>query len=57
VTMPKLIRIEIKKTNTWMGTVYRIYIDGMYMGASATRATAKEAAKRATYDCVDDLMH
>jgi hypothetical protein len=39
-------KIEIKKVQTWMGATYRIYIDGMYMGAASTPATAKEGARR-----------
>jgi hypothetical protein len=39
-------KIEIKKTNTWMGSVYRIYIDGRYFGAGFTQASAREGAKK-----------
>jgi hypothetical protein len=41
--MPKS---TIKKTKTSMGVAYRIYIDGMYMGAAFTQAGAREGAKR-----------
>jgi hypothetical protein len=27
-------KIQIKRITTWMGTIYRIYIDGMYVGAA-----------------------
>ena len=41
--MPK---IQIKRITTWMGTIYRIYIDGTYVGAASTQKTAHEGAKR-----------
>ena len=41
--MPK---IDIKRMTTWMGPTYRIYIDGMYVGAASTQKTAREGAKR-----------
>ena len=41
--MPK---IQIKRITTWMGTIYRIYIDGMYVRAASTQKTAREGAKR-----------
>jgi len=34
--MPK---IDIKKVTTWMGITYRVYINGMYMGAASSRAS------------------
>jgi hypothetical protein len=41
-----LPKIQIKKTNTWMGVVYRIYFDGRYFGAGFTHASAREGAKK-----------
>lgn len=38
--------IEIKKVNTYIGTVYRLYVRGIYFGTASTRARAMEAAKR-----------
>jgi hypothetical protein len=43
--MAKLIKIE--KVETYLGTTYRFYVHGMYMGAASTRAKALEAAKQA----------
>ena len=40
---PKVIKVE--KLQTWMGTTYRFYVHGMYMGAAPTRARAIKAAK------------
>jgi len=39
-------KIQIKRITTWMGTIYRIYIDGMYVRAASTQKTAREGAKR-----------
>jgi hypothetical protein len=38
-------KIQIKRITTWMGTIYRIYIDGMYVGAVSTQKTAREGAE------------
>jgi hypothetical protein len=43
--MPKPIKVE--KLQTWMGTTYRLYVHGVYMGAAPTRARALQAAKKA----------
>ena len=43
--MPKLIVVE--KLKTYLGTTYRFYVRGVYMGAAPTRAGALQAAKAA----------
>jgi len=43
--MAKLIKVE--KLQTWMGTTYRFYVHGVYMGAAPTRVKALQAAKKA----------
>jgi len=42
--MAKLIKIE--KVETYLGTTYRFYVHGMYMGAASTRAKALELRSR-----------
>jgi hypothetical protein len=46
--MPRAIKpkVEIKRVKAALGSAYRIYIDGEYMGAGLTRESAREAAKR-----------
>jgi len=39
--------IKVEKLQTWMGTTYRLYVHGVYMGAASTRAKALEAGKKA----------
>jgi hypothetical protein len=39
--------IEVKKVETYIGTVYRFYVRGIYFGAASTRAKAMEVGKRA----------
>ena len=40
-------KVQIKRQKVSLGCwAYRIYIDGMYMGAWLTRATARDGAKR-----------
>ena len=43
--MAKLI--EVEKVNAYLGTTYRFYVQGMYMGTAPTRARALEAGKEA----------
>ena len=45
MTMAKPIKVE--KLQTWMGTTYRVYVDGVYWGAAATRAKALQAGQEA----------
>ena len=42
----KKAKVQIKRTKTSLGWAYRIYIDGTYMGAGLTRASARHGAKR-----------
>lgn len=46
--MPRIKKpkLQIKRTRTSLGWAYRIYIDGAYMGAGLTEASAREGAKR-----------
>jgi hypothetical protein len=39
-------KVEIKRQRTSLGWAYRIYVDGAYMGAGLTQASAREGAKR-----------
>ena len=39
--------IKVEKLQTWMGTTYRVYVNGIYFGAASTRAKALEAGKKA----------
>jgi hypothetical protein len=45
VIMAKPIKIE--KLQTWMGTTYRVYVQGVYWGAASRRAKALQAAQDA----------
>ena len=39
-------KIQFKRAKTSLGWGYRIYIDGKYMGAGLTQASAREGAKQ-----------
>ena len=39
-------KLRLKRHKSSLGWAYRIYIDGHYMGAGLTRASAREGAKR-----------
>jgi hypothetical protein len=39
-------KVQIKRQKVWLGWANRIYIDGTYMGAGLTRASARHGAKR-----------
>lgn len=39
-------KVQIRHEKTSLGWVYRIYIDGDYMGAGLTPESAREGAKR-----------
>jgi hypothetical protein len=39
-------KVQIKRQKTSLGWVYRIYIDGTYMGTGLTQASARDGAKR-----------
>jgi hypothetical protein len=39
--------IDVEKVETYLGTTYRFYVHGIYMGAAPTRARALQAAKEA----------
>ena len=39
-------KVQIKRQKVSPGWAYRIYIDGVYMGAGLTRASARDGAKR-----------
>jgi hypothetical protein len=39
-------KVQIKRTKTSLGGAYRIYVDGEYVGAGLTLASARDAAKR-----------
>jgi hypothetical protein len=39
--------IKVEKVETYLGTTYRFYVHGVYMGAAPTRARAIDAAKKA----------
>ena len=39
--------IKVEKLQTWMGTTYRFYVHGIYIGAAPTRVRALQAAKKA----------
>jgi len=41
----KETRVQIKRERTSLGWAYRIYIDGEYMGAGLTQASAREGTK------------
>jgi hypothetical protein len=49
-------KVQIKRQKTSLGPAYVIYIDGMYMGAGLTAASAREGAKRmlAIYERMND---
>ena len=42
----KTPKVEIRRVKANLGSAYRIYIDGEYMGPGLTRESAREAAKR-----------
>jgi hypothetical protein len=42
----KKSKVQIKRQKLSLGWAYRIYIDGMYMGAGLTRASASKAVSR-----------
>jgi hypothetical protein len=44
--MAKRPKVQIKRQRTSLGWTYVIYINGMYMGAGLTPASAREGAKR-----------
>ena len=39
-------KVQIKREKTSLGWAYVIYINGMYMGAGLTAASARDGAKR-----------
>jgi len=39
-------KAQIKRQKVSLGWAYRIYINGAYMGAGLTRASARDGAKR-----------
>jgi hypothetical protein len=39
-------KVKIKREKTSLGWVYRVYIDGMLMGAALSRDAAKESVPR-----------
>jgi hypothetical protein len=39
-------KVQIKRQKTSLGRAYRIYIDGKYVGAGLTQASARDGAKR-----------
>ena len=39
-------KVRIKRQQTSLGWAYRIYIGGMYMGTSLTRASARDGTQR-----------
>ena len=39
-------KVQIKRQKVSLGWAYRIYIDGAYVGAGLTRASARDGAKR-----------
>lgn len=39
-------KVQIKRERTSLGWAYRVYIDGAYMAAALTPASAREGAKR-----------
>ena len=39
-------KVQIKRTKTSLGWAYRIYIDGEYVGAGLTLASARDGARR-----------
>ena len=49
-------KVQIKRQKVSLGWAYRIYIDGMYMGTSLTRASARESIPRmlAIYERVNN---
>jgi hypothetical protein len=46
VPRTKKPKVQIKRTKTSLGGAYRIYVDGEYVGAGLTLASARDAAKR-----------
>ena len=49
-------KVKIRRQKTSLGPAYRIYIDGMYMGAGLTLTSAREGAKQmlAVYERLND---
>ena len=41
----KKTKVQIKREKVSLGWVYRIYIDGMYVGTGLTPASARDGAK------------
>jgi hypothetical protein len=46
VARTKKSRVQINRERTSLDWAYRIYIDGEYMGAGLTRASARDGAER-----------
>ena len=52
MALTKNPKVQIKRTKTPLGWAYRIYIGGMYIGTTLTKASAHEAVPQmlATYE-------
>jgi hypothetical protein len=48
-------KVQIKRQKVSLGWAYRIYIDGKYMGAGLTQASARDGARRML--AIYDLKH
>ena len=50
-------KVQIKRQKASLGWAYRVYIDGMYMGAWFSRESARDGAKRmlVIYDPMNEV--